>query len=293
MPNSPIDTFEDAYAVAVHDAGAANMIAAWVGAAQRAPEMVVAQGPARAIWQQRFGTGSRFEGDPERVQGAKVVISGTGWASDLEHRARAIAAEAGVRSVAVVDHWVNYKARFERDGVTQWPDAIWVGDDEALAIARRTFPKVPADRHANLYLAQQAREAGPAPKDGDVLFVSEPAHSDWGGDRAGEFQALDHFMASRQLAGIRRNAAVRLRPHPSDPSGKYDEWLSNHPTARLDTSPDMATALQTAKWVVGMNSMGLVIALQAGRKVLCALPPCAPPCALPHRGILSLRTIPA
>lgn len=289
MPNSPIDSLRKPYAVAVHDAGAANMIAAWVAAAQRPPAIVVARGPARAIWAQRFGAAARFAEDPEEVRDTKTVITGTGWASDLEHRARVIAAAAGIRSVAVLDHWVNYAARFERDGVTHWPDAIWLGDKEALAIARRTFPEVPVERHANLYLAQQAREAGPAPKVGDVLFVSEPTHSDWGRDRLGEFQALDHFMASRQAAGIPKSVPLRLRPHPSDPKGKYDEWLSAHPAARLDSSPDMATALRPARWVAGLNSMGLVIALEAGRRVLCALPPGAPLCALPHRGIIALR----
>ncbi|MEM7702472.1 MAG: hypothetical protein AAF251_11090 [Pseudomonadota bacterium] len=289
MPNSPIDTLKAPYAVAVHDAGGANMVAAWVAAAVRPPEVVIATGPACAIWERRFGASARIECDPACVRRASVVISGTGWASDLEHRARVIAAEVGMRSIAVLDHWVNYAPRFERDGVAQWPDAIWVGDDEALTIARAAFPSVPAERHANLYLAEQARAAGPSPRDGDVLFVLEPTHSEWGAGRPGEFQALDHFVASRQATGIPESAPLRLRPHPSDPPGKYDHWIAQHATARLDTLPDMAAALGPARWVVGLNSMGLVIALQAGRTVLCALPPDVPPCALPHRGIISLR----
>ncbi len=291
MPNSPIDAIPTPYAVAIHDAGAANMIAAWVCAAPNPPNLVIAAGPAKAVWEQRFGKGSTGEQIPPDFCGSGCLISGTGWASDLEHRARLAAATAGLRSIAVVDHWVNYAMRFEREGVRQWPDVIWVGDAEAALIARSQFPAIPVEEHRNLYLAQQAREAGPTPDEGDILFLLEPARGSWGGGTPGEFQALDFFMSERTKAGLATNVPIRIRPHPSDPAGKYGDWLEKRHGVSLDTSPDMANALRTARCVVGMNSAGLVIALEAGRRVISALPPNAPPCVLPHTGIERLCTL--
>ena len=288
MPASPIDPLLRPLGVAIHDAGAANMVIGWCAAAERLPERVWAQGPARALWQARFGDGAFVEGPDALLDDAGCLLSGTGWASDLEHRARLGAAQRGIRSIAVIDHWVNYAMRFERDGNTQLPDAIWVGDEYAAAIARDAFAGVPVELHANLYLAEQAAGAGPPPADGDILFVAEPARSDWGADRAGEFQALDYFIAHRGAAGIAPDAQLRLRPHPSDPAGKYDDWLAGHPGTALDTSPDMAAALGAARWVVGMNSVALVVALEAGRTAISALPANAPPCTLPHVGIRRL-----
>ncbi len=285
---SPIDALPRPLAVAVHDAGAANMIAAWAQAADTPPDRVIAAGPALAIWRERFGETMPVTSDPQALDGMACLLSGTGWASDLEHCARQAAARAGLHSVAVVDHWVNYAMRFERAGTVQLPDAIWVGDADAARIASATFPDTPVIQHSNLYLAQQARAAGPVPVDGDVLFLLEPARSDWGAGRAGEFQALDYLMERGSLAGIAPGTPVRIRPHPSDPPGKYDEWLRSHPAATLDTAPDMGAALIGARWVAGLNSAGLVIALEAGRVVICALPPHAPPCALPHSGIARL-----
>ena len=292
MPHSPIEALTTPYAVAIHDAGAANMIAAWVAggvcAAPNPPDLVIAAGPAKAIWEQRFGKGSFVEEFPPDFGACACLISGTGWASDWEHRARALAAKAGLRSIAVVDHWVNYAMRFEREGVRQWPDTIWVGDAEAGLIARAEFPEIPVEEHPNLYLAEQARDAGPTPDMGDILFLLEPARSSWGGSKPGEFQALNFFISARTKAGLPHHLPIRIRPHPSDPKGKYDDWLEGRSGASLDSSPDMATALRAARCVVGMNSAGLVLALEAGRRVISALPPNAPPCVLPHKGIEKL-----
>ncbi|MEM8726881.1 MAG: hypothetical protein AAGE86_15305 [Pseudomonadota bacterium] len=291
MPNSPIDALPRPLAVAVHDAGAANMIAAWVAVAGSPPERVIAVGPAAAIWQARFGEETAFGDDASALEGMTCVLTGTGWASDLEHRARIAAAKGGAHSVAVIDHWVNYAMRFERDGVVQLPDTIWVGDEDAASLARAEFVNVAVEQHPNLYLAEQAREAGPVPNDGDVLFLLEPARSDWGKGKPGEFQALDYLMERRKAAGIPEDTPIRVRPHPSDPPGKFDAWIAAHPGTALDSSPDMGSALGTARWVVGMNSAGLVIALEAGRTVMSALPPHAPPCVLPHAAITRLREL--
>ncbi|MEL6529458.1 MAG: hypothetical protein AAFQ27_05815 [Pseudomonadota bacterium] len=274
--------------MAVHDAGAANMIAPWVEAANAPPERVIAQGPAKAIWHARFGDTMAISEDPEALDGIATLLSGTGWASDLEHRARIAASSAGILSVAVIDHWVNYAMRFERGGVVQHPDTIWVGDDDAAAVARAEFPHVAVEQHPNLYLAEQASGAGPVPDDGDVLFLLEPARSDWGKGQPGEFQALDYLMERRDAAGLPEGTTIRVRPHPSDPPGKFDQWIARNPDTVLDTSPDMGSALAGAHWVVGMNSAGLVIALEAGRTVISALPPHAPPCVLPHAAITRL-----
>lgn len=258
------------------------MIAAWAATASQPPELVIAEGPARAIWQERFGQVPHPRDAHSAIDGMASLLSGTGWSSDLEHQARLVASRAGIRSIAVIDHWVNYPMRFEREGLVQLPGEIWVGDGEAARIARSHFPDTLITQHPNFYSAEQAMAAGPCPADGDALFLLEPARSDWGRAEAGEFQALNFFLDRRERIGIPPETPVRIRPHPSDPPGKYSAWLAAHPSVSLDGSPDLGSALSEARYVVGMNSAALVIALQARRTVFCALPPHAPPCVLPH-----------
>ncbi|MBD58900.1 MAG: hypothetical protein CL808_02090 [Citromicrobium sp.] len=276
-------------AVVAHDAGAANMLFAWLEDIPAGDLRVALAGPAERIWQAQFRESPVLASIDDALDGAASLVSGTGWASDMEHAARVEAARRGIPSLAVVDHWVNYAPRFEREGTRQLPDAILVGDAEAVTIARETFPGTRIAQLPNLYLQRQARDAGPVPDDGDILFVMEPARSTWGhGTTPGEFQALDYFMAHRGGAGIGEDVAMRLRPHPSDAPGKYDDWIRAQPGATLDTAGDMSEALGKARWVAGLNSFALVIALEAGRKAISCLPPWAPACVLPQAGIVRL-----
>lgn len=278
-------------AVVCHDAGATNLILPWIEHDNPAPLLPVMGGPAAALWAQRFGESSPFSLE-QAIDDAAAVLSGTGWASDLEHRARRMAREKGIRSVAVIDHWVNYRMRFDRDGELVLPDEIWVTDPYALDLAREAFGDVPVRQMPNLYLEEQVAKAPPCgARDQDVLYVAEPARSDWGRGTPGEFQALDYFMAHRKEADIPDEAPIRLRPHPSDPPGKYDQWAAGQGNISIDRSPDLGTALGGARWVVGCQSYALVVALEAGRHVISALPPWAPRCVLPHSGIVHLSEL--
>lgn len=274
-------------AVVAHDAGAANIILAWIGEGDIVDFRAVMAGPAATLWKARFPHIPLYDVD-QALSEAGALLSGTGWASSFEHDARRTAAASGKRSVAVVDHWVNYRERFIREGQEVLPHEIWVTDIYAAAEAERVFPEIPVRTQPNLYFAAQVRTAGPVPRSGDLLFVAEPARSNWGGELPGEFQTLDYLEAHRAKAGIGSDVELRIRPHPSDPAGKYDAWIAAHPGSRLDRSSDMAAALGEATWVAGLQSFALVIAMEAGRFAVSALPPEAPPCRLPHPGIIRL-----
>ncbi len=279
-------------AIVAHDAGAANILFAWLNQSESRDWRPAMAGPAAPLWRARFPDMPLLDLDAA-LTGVATLLSGTGWASDVEHDARRRARIAGVRSIAVVDHWVNYRARFQRAGEEVLPDEIWVADAYAAAEARRAIPEVPVHEHPNCYLTDQALAAGPRPEDGDVLFVAEPARSDWGRGVPGEFQTLDYLVEHSSIAGIDPSMPLRIRPHPSDPAGKYDAWIAAHPGARIDVSSNMGAALASATWVAGLQSFALVIAMAAGREVICALPPAAPACPLPHRGIVHLRDLAA
>ncbi len=280
-------------AVVCHDAGAANVILPWLQPRSFQVRAVM-QGPAARLWRQRFGDAPLCTSVDEALDGARLLLSGTGWATDLEHQARVQAQQQGVRSVAVIDHWVNYPVRFVRNGVQQWPDEFWVTDGDALALARWHFPADRVRVQRNLYLAEQVAAVQAVPHDAAaVLYVMEPARKDWGRGVAGEWQALDWFMQHRVAAGMPAAAPIRLRPHPSDETGKYAAWLARHPQVQLDCSATLADALSAARWVVGCESYALVVALAAGRTVFSSLPPWAPACRLPHAGILRLGVVQA
>ena len=300
--------------VVAHDAGAANHIFAWLGDQQ--PTLCLA-GPARGLWQARHRKVVRVP-TPESwlplkrnyaeslllkpdlataLAGAATVITGTGWESSLEHDARKLAREQGIRSIAVIDHWTNYSDRFLRNGEQVLPDEIWVSDPYAAKIAQAAFPTVRVVQQVNVYLARLVEEVKslqqPAVVQGNdrVLYVLEPIRHIWGElAEPGEFLALDYFMQQLQRAPVSSDAEIRLRPHPSDQPGKYDAWLAGqaNPRVSLDCSTTLADALAWANVVAGCQTYAMVLALACGHTVISTIPAWAPPCVLPHEGIVKL-----
>jgi hypothetical protein len=284
-------------AVVCHDAGAANIIQAIIAAQPSHDWRPAMFGPAARSWHALgLVTPTLLTSVESALDGAALLLSGTGWYSDVEHKARKLARAQGISNVAVLDHWVNYKERFLRDGELVLPDEIYVTDEYALSEARKTFPSIVISQHENLYIAKQlsdlARLKGKAD---EVLYLLEPIRSDWPRHEAGEFEALKYFLEHWDGLMIPANATLRLRPHPSESPNKYIDWLASNFTQNrrivIDENISLAKAMAHARWVVGCETNAMVVALYAGCKVISTLPPWAPRCRLPHLGITHLREL--
>ncbi len=285
-----------AYAVVANDAGAANLLFSILseqgqkilGKASLHP---VLSGPAAGLWRTYFPEVHLFE----RIQNIEVcldaVITGTGWSSDIEHKARIWGARNKLKTIAVIDHWVNYPERFIRAGKMQLPDEIWVVDKWAYELATNSFPGVVVREFENSYLNHQLRQIIPPPKNGTLLYVLEPVRSDWGRHKQGEFQALDYLLQHMDTVWPHFVRKIILRPHPSDPVDKYHDYLSTDNRIEMDLSSDIFQAINQADVVVGVETFALTVALSSGRSVFTSLPPWAPELRLPHEGIQQIRQI--
>lgn len=287
-------------AVVAHDAGAANHLISWVKNAGHEQVRACVRGPALTLWNRVFPYANTSDELADVLAGAATLISGTGWASTLEHDARKMARQLGVRSVAVIDHWTNYHARFIRDGIEVLPDEIWVTDVYAKTLAESTFANLKITLLPNFYLdslvqeliqyeCQKVKGTGR-----NLLYVLEPIRESWGADVvAGEFLALDFFVNNLSVLGLGDGLSIRLRPHPSDPVGKYDQWIKAQKNMQvsLDNSAALAESIAWSDIVVGCQTYALVVALAAGRQVVSSIPPWAPSCVLPQSGIIKLSDL--
>lgn len=277
-------------AVVAHDAGATNLLIAWLKAWGWSVRACV-QGPARKLWEHAFPGEHIWDTPAQAMAGCASLVTGTGWASNLEHDARREGRSQGLHVAAVIDHWVNYATRFERNGETVWPDELWVADAWAAEIARQVLPPLLVRQFENLYLQAQVAQVAPPPGDGTLLYVLEPVLNDWGRGTEGEFQALEYLLAHRDALAPGPVRRILLRQHPSDPEGKYARYLDVYADISLDRSADMAAALSQADLVAGVESFALTLALAAGRVVYSSLPPWAPALRLPQAGIRQIRRL--
>lgn len=287
--------------VVAYDAGAANHIIAWLKGCDDSGLYACMEGPAARLWAQSFHVRARLSVTlPQVISQSSMLLTGTGWASALEHDARKLARSAGLKSVAVIDHWANYHERFVRGGEEVLPDEIWVTDEYAKKLAEMEFPNLKVVQLPNAYLdglVQEVREQEHAwinRAECNLLYVLEPIREIWGyGKQSGEFQALDFFVKNLSRLQLDGSLSIRLRPHPSDPIGKYSQWLEAQKNVQisLDESPSLAKSIAWADVVVGCHTYAMVVALAAGRRVISSIPSWAPPCILPQAGILKLTDL--
>ena len=135
------------------------------------PAWVVAEGPAAEIWANNFHN-SNFADSFLWNKNVSAVITGTGWASDLEHRARSEACQLGILTIAVMDHWTNYEMRFFRNGKQVLPDEFWVVDDYAEEKIRYFFPHKSVLSIPDYYAEGELAKLDPINEDTpDVLFI--------------------------------------------------------------------------------------------------------------------------
>lgn len=287
-------------AVVAHDAGAANLIAAWLKDMPTAHIRICVAGPALDIFAGELPhlTNMRLT---KVLDGAATLLSGTSsQVTNIEHEARVLARERGIRSIGVIDHWVNYNQRFVRGGCQALPDEIWVTDEYALSLARTCFPRHLVHQLRNRYLEQQvdlinsksARQL--IHSRSHVLYVLEPIVERWGkNDVPGEFQALDFFIEQMALLGLGKDTEICLRPHPSEAADKYNTWCKLHHDLNIlvDTTGTLSDLIAWADWVVGCQTVAMVIAHHAKRRAISTLPPLAPNCMLPQKEIRMLRDL--
>jgi hypothetical protein len=285
--------------VVAHDAGGAEVLSSLVargGLPAGIEVRLVLQGPARAVFERKVGV---VQSSPllQAMHDAAMLLAGTGWQSSLEYDALCLAREQRLPALAFLDHWVNYRQRFERQGITCLPDALWVGDDDALALARRVLPERPAFLVPNPYFEAMREELAAlaqarAPGAGlRVLYVCEPVREPalrlhgserhWGYT---EEEALSFALA--HLPALGPIASLVVRPHPSESPAKYDAQLRGcaWPVTR-GGGASLLAEMAASDVVIGCNSMAMVIGLLAGKRVFCAIPPGGAACALPQRQI--------
>ena len=284
--------------VVSYDAGAAETLAQYV--LQNCFNYTfVLDGPALKIFERLLGP-IKLSNLEEVLPNCNWCLCGSGWQSELEWQALGMARQMGIHAVAVLDHWVNYRERFIRRGIENLPDEIWVTDNYAKTLARNTFPEIKLSQIPNLYIEAIIREiqAQQFVREEDtstnILYVLEPIRQAWTSNhQPGEFQALNFFIENIHRLHFKLPWSMRLRPHPSDPIGKYDRWIEHNCNLKveLESPSTLAESIAWSDIVAGCQTYAMVVALAAKRQVVCSLPPWAPHCTLPQADIIKLANL--
>ena len=286
-----------------HDAGGAELLSSYVRAHQIKCAFTLG-GPALNVFRRKVGDVSTVP-IQSAIREAKWMLCGSSWESDLEWEAIRLARSNGVKSVAFLDHWGNYRDRFIRGNELILPDQIWVGDVYAEIMAKSAFPEVPIQLVDNPYLLELKAEIKAHPivvRGGEqglnVLFVSEPLRKHgalrFGNERRWGYTEEEglHYLLDNLHVFDRPIVSVVVRPHPSEPNDKYN-WMVNKynlPISIGGIRPLLEEVIESDV-VVGFQSMAMVVGALAKKRVISCIPPGGRVCSLPHQEIEHLQTL--
>ena len=285
-----------------HDSGGAEILSSWLRRNNCAAS-VVAKGPAKKIFKRKCPNIEFVNLDQALIK-STWLLCGTGWQSNFERLAIAKARDLGIKTVAFLDHWVNYLERFKEHGHFILPDEIWVGDKDAKVIACGLFNKTPVILKPNPYFEDLIDQIKVLNKNkssnfkNNILYVSEPvaehALVKHGNDRHWgytEFDALSFFL--KNISVIDQNIeCITIRPHPSEREDKY-HWVSNLTTLPVNFGgkKTLLDEMHKSSIVVGCESMAMVVGLLAKKRVISVIPPGGRPCQLPHVDIENFQEL--
>lgn len=288
--------------IVAHDAGGAEILASYAAQNELDARYALA-GPAIDVFRRKLGD-VPITSVERLLEEADWLLCGTSWQSDSEWQATRLARAAGKKAVSFLDHWVNYVQRYVRDGETVLPDEIWVGDPYARTLAEELFPDTPVSlvnnpAYKDVEKACAEARKGREPASGTrLLFVSdnieESLNQQYGdGNHWGytDRDSLRYLLAHLDRLGVKVDR-VTVRPHPSEPSGRFAWALEEFaPLVVMSSGGTLIDELVEHDIVVGSESMAMVIALLCGKRVVCSIPPAGKACALPHSEIEMLRDV--
>ncbi len=286
---------------AIFDAGSANHIVSWIKHTKVQPIYICAEGPAKLIVDKNLPNLSLVFDLEKALNMSATLISGSGWQSNFEYEAISLANKKKIYSIAVLDHWINYKSRFIRNNKLVLPKEIWVTDTHAKIEAEREFRDIKCNLQPNLYLADFLDRIKNLPKKINlknhlnILYILEPIINLKGSCEYSEFEALDYFIEniSKILNDKIIQLRITLRLHPSENIEKYDIWIKKNfsYSILLDKNSSLEQLISSADIVVGRNSYALSLAIHVGKKVISAIPPPFDQCILPYKEILKLSDL--
>jgi hypothetical protein len=287
-------------AAIAHDAGGAEILSS-LARRQKLECKYALSGPALPIFQKKI-EGITNQTTCAAVEGAELLICGTSSPSTFELDAISLARSGGIKSIAILDHWMNFRERFLRSNQLIIPDEVWVVDEVAEKIALKALPEANIRRIENPYkedflekMATMRMEPFNQLKLDNcqtVLYVTEPTSEHaarkygdaryWGYT---EVEAIKYFFERIKIISPLASKII-IRPHPSENPSKYD-FAHENPCleVRVSRERELVTEIAEADIIAGCNSMAMVAARWAKKRVICCIPPGGQGFSLPRSGI--------
>lgn len=195
-----------------------------------------------------------------RAQSYDLLFVGTSVESFLEYALIKEASLKNIPSIAIVDHWVNYRKRFERNGVHHWPTLILVND--VIARNEATHEGVPVEKikffgNPWWYTLEKQRIQFNKEKTSlnKLLFLSDNLQETWGNNTKEILGYTEFEVLESLIKVLKGRCKLVVRFHPKENPKKFDAYLEDIEISQGGLLDEEAF---TSKIVVGMFSNALI-----------------------------------
>ncbi len=191
-----------------------------------------------------------------------TIIYGTGWQVDFSQYVKDISNQYNIKSIALIDHWTNYKERFQKDCL---PPEIIVMDNFAYTLAKQVFHNTVHITQKKNYFLESIIKSFKSLQNktlNHIVFISEPteviAKKDTGtklGFGFSEYSVVEELIQNFD------NIIIRL--HPADNEKKYNDIILNYPDKKIQIikpyEEELIVTLSKSKLTIGFDGMALYI----------------------------------
>ncbi|MDC0074881.1 hypothetical protein OAK17_08520 [Alphaproteobacteria bacterium] len=262
------------YEVAIisHDAGGAEILSSWVSTSNYS-SLVCAEGPAINIFKRK---NKNFKNNSLNytIDKCDWVLTGTSSKSELEINAIILAKSKNKKVITFLDHWKNYKKRFLANGDLNYPHEIYVGDEDAEILAKKTFKSIPVSLVKNPYWIQTKKEIlndkMNLEEKKSLLYLS--SNFDLEENILNLNNSKDIYIFDIFLKKIKKIIEVdisniTISHHPSEFRAKYSTF-GNSSNINIVKNKMLLELIKRHEYIVGCDNMALVIAKLSGKKTI-------------------------
>lgn len=289
-----------------HDAGGAELVSLWAKD-NLENSVAVLDGPAINIFKKNLPT-TKVLSFNQAMSLPYPVLTGTSWQSDLEKLAIQYSLQNNKYCCTALDHWVNYKERFEFNGLQLTPNELWCFDNYALDICDKLFPRVVKKLHDNPYLSAIKTELESlenytqilSSQSPSILYLSESIdmHSQVLHGNPSELSGYTEkeafsFLCNCLPALFPDIKSVTVRPHPSQTISDLI-WMKSYEHRyefTISNKSSLCEQIVSHDIVIGLESMALIVAIIANKPVFSAIPPSFRRCSIPYSEIIHLSDL--
>lgn len=249
-----------------NDSGGAEILSSWLKT-QNQRYILNLSGPAIKVFKKKISFKKNYTKIETYKKKIDKIITGTSKNSMQEINAIKYAKKNKIFVASVIDHWINYKKRFTRDKQVFLPDEIWVTDKYAYKIAKKKF-NLSIKMIKNYYLADLVKKIIISKKKekNQILYLNTAIKN-----KSLEKKRIKYFLT--KIKNLNKNYTIKIKPHPNDKKKEYSWINKNYKDINVDFKNDLDILLKESKIIVGCNSMAMVVAKHAKKKVYDGLLP--------------------